>query len=596
MSLKHLSTGKSAQFFRPNSRRRISNTAAAQIVKRISSGKSGRIQEKKIREATTVDGVMVHITYVCFPIESEPAFLSGSGLLETRYAYLLLVEAPDTIAVFKHSVEGMMQALAPYVLPWKYEELGGVYATDNPAFERISLRTMSLGGNVVRRRSLEADNLADSMAIAGVHRSIPNSFRTRGKQGTHTISPGSSRISRRETRALLHELIRWVMTTGAELKVAAGNYPKTFLAEFCTAVPLNELPAGAKPNALLFDFSELRASWEDAPAEYAFELLRSPRSKEGHILSGKQILALFAMAEQVLTIDGEDIVYTSPSDKPHIIGHIRTNKNNIGVRSGYLERVLLRRLGETKRLSTYANEESNFLITFSEPEYGYSDRQLFRDMSLLGSIDSMLRMFEAQAALATVTEEKAASNTAFEKDGIFRFVEDSVVPVGAHLVCDDFGDEWADYIAADTTSNPPRLQFIHCKHGKKSSSASALHEVIGQAMKNLSRMFRGSEAFATKVDSTWSKNYLKTKIPRIRHGATAGEVKQAFTTVLGDPNTERLVVLMLSGISLKQLTEEFAALKAARARPHVSQLLWILAEFIAACREHGVRPHVICQP
>jgi hypothetical protein len=253
-------------------------------------------------------------------------------------------------------------------------------------------------------------------------------------------------------------------------------------------------------------------------------------------------------------------------------------------------------LGAVKRLSTHSNEANNFLITFSEPEYGYSDRQLFRDMSLFGSIDSMLRMFEAQVGLSTVTKEKAASNTEFEKDGIFRFVEDSVVPESAHLVCDDYGDEWADYIAADTTSNPPRLQFIHCKHGKKSTGASALHEVIGQAIKNLSRISRGSEAFATKVDNTWSKNYLKTKIPRIRRGATAAEVKQAFTTVLSDPNTERSVVLVLSGISLKQLTEEFAALKAGTARPHVSQLLWILAEFIAACREHGVRPHVICQP
>jgi hypothetical protein len=105
-----------------------------------------------------------------------------------------------------------------------------------------------------------------------------------------------------------------------------------------------------------------------------------------------------------------------------------------------------------------------------------------------------------------------------------------------------------------------------------------------------------SEAFSNKFDTTWSTNYLETKIPRIRRSATAGEVKQAFTTVLGDPITERSVVVVLSGISLKQLAKEFDNFKAGTARPHVSQLLWILAEFIAACREHGVRPHVICPP
>jgi hypothetical protein len=596
MSLKHLSTGKSAQFFRPNPRRRISKTAATELVKKISSPRSGRIQEKKIRESLTIDGSIIHITYVCFPVDSEPTFLAGSGLKETRYAYFLLIEAPETIAVFKRSVEGMMQALSRFILPWKYEELGGVYAANNPAFEKISLRAMSVAANVVKRRSLEADNLAESMAVVGVHRSIPYSFRARGTEGTHTISPGSARISRRDTRTQLEELVRWVMRTGTELKGGAGNYPKTFLAEFCTAVPLSEIPTGTRPNAILFDFSELRANWEDAPGDYEFKLMHSTRSNTGHILSEKEILALLAMAEQVLTIDGGDISYTSPRDKAHVVGHIRMNKNSISVRSGLLDQITIRNLGVSKRLSTYANEEGNFLITFSEPEYGYAHRQLFRDMSLLGSIDGMLRIFEPQAALSKVTAEKAPSKTEFKKNGIFRFVEDSNVPAGAHLVCDDFGDEWADYIAVDTTSTPPHLQFLHCKHGKKSSSASGLQEPIGQAIKNLSRMFRGSEFFATKVNGKWSQKYSTTQIPRIRRGASANDLNKAFKAVLSDPNTERSVVLVLSSISLKQLTDAFNALKAGTAKPHVSQLLWLLSEFIAACREHGVRPHVICQP
>ena len=118
MSLKHLSTGKSAQFFRPNPRRRISKRAAEQIIKHVSVGRSGRLQEKRIREPVRVDNSVVHITYVCFPIESEPPFLIGSDLLETRYAYLLLVEAPETIAIFKRNVEGTMQALSQFVWPW----------------------------------------------------------------------------------------------------------------------------------------------------------------------------------------------------------------------------------------------------------------------------------------------------------------------------------------------------------------------------------------------------------------------------------------------------------------------------------------------
>src|SRR6185312_10458642 len=61
MSIKHLLTGKSAQFFQRNPRRRLSNHAAAELVKKVSSARSGRLQERRIREKHTVDGAVVPI-------------------------------------------------------------------------------------------------------------------------------------------------------------------------------------------------------------------------------------------------------------------------------------------------------------------------------------------------------------------------------------------------------------------------------------------------------------------------------------------------------------------------------------------------------
>jgi hypothetical protein len=596
MAIKYLLTGKSAQFFRRNPRQRFSQRAANELVTKVSSGKSGRFQERRIREKHMVNGIVAHITYACFPLESEPSFLSGSTLREIRYAYLLLIEAGETIAVFRRNVEGVVQALSPFITHWKYEELGGLYAADNQAFERISLRTMSLAANVVRRRSLEADNLADSMAVSGVHRSIPNSFRTRGSKGIYTIAPGNARISRKDTRAELEELVQWVITTGEALNVASVNYSKSFLAEFCRAVPLEDLPTSTTPNAILFDFSELRSIWEMAPADYEFVLMGSPRAKEGRTLSESQVHALFARLDQVLLMDGDKITYTSKLGKPRLIANIRVNKNSISVRSGLLERLIVRSASEKIRLSAYANQENNFLITFSEPEYGYAERQLFRDATLLGSIDSLLRIFVPHSDLTAVFDEKAISRAEFQKGGIFRLVEDSLAPRGAFLVCDDLGDEWADYICLDSTAARSRLQFIHCKHGDKSSSASALQEPIGQAVKNLSRMYRGSAEFASKIDNKWTLKYSTTNIERIRRGAKAADLKKAFNAVLNDPNTERSVILVLSGLSIKQLRNEFDALTKGTARPHVSQLLWLLAGFMGACREHGVRAEIVCQP
>ena len=220
MSLRHLPTGNGAQFFRPNPRRRLRKSAAAEIVRTASATRT--VQDKKIRESLTVDGSVVHITYVCFPVESEPTFLAGSGLEKTAYSYLLLIEASDTITVLKHNVEGLMQALSRFVLPWKHEELGGVYAANNPAFEKISLRAMSVAANVVKRRSLEADNLAESMAVVGVHRFKSHGFRVRGSELTHNLR------KRPSLRATTHsrrpkELSRRVMRTVPETKGDVGK-------------------------------------------------------------------------------------------------------------------------------------------------------------------------------------------------------------------------------------------------------------------------------------------------------------------------------------------------------------------------------------
>lgn len=596
MSLLHLLTGESAQFFRRNPRRRFSNHAATQFIRTIASASVGRVQDRRIREERTLDGSTVHVTYACFQIQSEPSFLSGSRLRETRYAYVLIIEVNETIAVFRKNAEGVVQELSPFVLPCTYEELGGLYGDDSPAFERISLRAMSLAPNVVRRRSLEADNLANSMAVVGVHRSIPNGFRTRTSEGIHTIAPGTSRISHKGPRAELNDLIRWVIRTGDALNTAAPNYSRTFLAEFCRAVPLKDLPAGVAPNAILFDFSGLRLNWENAPNDYEFVLSGPSRSTDSRTLSERQIQSLFTRVEHVLNIERDQIIFRPRRGKSQLVGRIKMNKNTISVRSELLERVQIRTAGESIRLSTYANQENNFVITFSEPEYGYAERQLFRDSTLLASIDGFLRIFEARTELSAVIDEKLVSQTEFQTGGIFRLVEDSLASTDALLVCDDLGDEWADYIAVEPLITPPRLVFIHCKHASRSTSASALQEPIGQALKNLSRLNRGSEEFAMKTDNKWNTNYAATDIPRIRRGATDTELKNAFVSVLGNPNTERSVLIVLSGLSIRQLNDEFNALRLGTARPHVSQLLWLIAEFIGACREHGVRPRIICQP
>jgi len=99
------------------------------------------------------------------------------------------------------------------------------------------------------------------------------------------------------------------------------------------------------------------------------------------------------------------------------------------------------------------------------------------------------------------TSEKgrfARAQTEFEEGSAFRVVVDHIAHDVDVLLCDDLGDEWADFIAVNTESNPPTISFYHAKHGEVSLSASAFHDSVGQAIKNLGRMALPEETMPGK--------------------------------------------------------------------------------------------------
>lgn len=56
------------------------------------------------------------------------------------------------------------------------------------------------------------------------------------------------------------------------------------------------------------------------------------------------------------------------------------------------------------------------------------------------------------------------------------------------MVCDDLGEEWADFIGFRTDPSAPRITFYHAKHGELSLGASPFHVSVGQAINNLGNL------------------------------------------------------------------------------------------------------------
>jgi hypothetical protein len=203
--------------------------------------------------------------------------------------------------------------------------------------------------------------------------------------------------------------------------------------------------------------------------------------------------------------------------------------------------------------------------------------------------------------LTAATSEKGrftALHTAFDPDSIFGVVADRIAAQDEILICDDLGDEWADFIGINPSSQPKTISFYHAKHDDLTLGASALHIVVSQAIKNLGRLSLSPEAIDAKLPR-WRMAYVNdnvdTRIQRVIRG-DAVTIRDTITTALSSPDTIRRVFIVTSSLSRRRVEERFVAIRGGEApRPHFVQLYWLLMSFYSACAEVGAYPYVVCQ-
>lgn len=166
------------------------------------------------------------------------------------------------------------------------------------------------------------------------------------------------------------------------------------------------------------------------------------------------------------------------------------------------------------------------------------------------------------------------------------------------LVCDDMGTEIADFIALSESRR--RAIAIHAKAFRipKPLSASALHEVSSQAVKNLAYFqpyFVGEPKNLDRWDGPWRGSRREVSW-RIRRGGriTARGAWNKIRTALLDPQTVREVWLVLGqGLSRTKLDAERQKQKPA---PEVIQMLYLLQAIWSSVSSLGCRLRVFCSP
>jgi hypothetical protein len=259
--------------------------------------------------------------------------------------------------------------------------------------------------------------------------------------------------------------------------------------------------------------------------------------------------------------------------------------------------------GELKPLRRYIDNDNLFLVLFGDPALAYVNGELFRDEAMLSGGTEFMRHIIGNAALTNANSEKGNfTNTAtqFSAQSVFRILIDELTGDDDVLVCDDLGDEWADFIGLSTDERRPSITFYHAKHGQQSLGASPFHVSVSQAEKNLGRMSLAPTTMAQKYqawDTTYNGPKVASAIPRIVRGGDIAAIQSHVEAVRTAPDVTKRAIIVTSSLSRAAVGETFAQI-AAGAPPsaHFVQLYWLLTSYFSSCAELGAVGYVMCQP
>ncbi len=547
---------------------------------------------------------------IAFFYERDPSFLvypeEHDHTRERICGFLMLVEYREYAVVFKSSLELPANFKTQYLQRVGDQNFEAAVAPVDATFEQIKLRNMTTSKHTLRSKTLEANNLQNVIGRAGASRFIAQGYRVR-QNGEHlSATPNTGRLSQRSDKAPYKELIAWAENS---IETLAEEAPalSPFIQAFARPINLESMPANLSPTYIAFDVPQLTEDAFEVPEEIRF--VRGTGDAAAPLDKNDSDIILAALDQNfaVRKTRSELQIVDPRNNTP--IGNISLNKNRISLRKlsiPEMDDIYVESVNSPAQnnagipLKRYIDQNDLFAILFNDLAVVYLDGTLYRDSNLTDGRSFLLHI-RSYAQLNPVTSEKgvfADRQAAFDADSVFGVVVDHVADRGELLVCDDLGDEWADFIGVNDISQPKTFSFYHAKHGAATLGASSLHVAVSQAIKNLGRLNPSDDEIATKIDK-WEARYananVETTIQRII-GGNADVLRTKLSNTLLSPDTIRRVFIVTSSLSRRQLQEQFREIQAGNPpSAHFVQLYWLLMSFFSACTEVNANGFVICQ-
>ncbi|QKS94896.1 hypothetical protein HUO05_06535 [Vibrio alginolyticus] len=541
----------------------------------------------EFREPKVVEDTELRYVYSIKVFPSvRPVYFLDDQVEDRIHAYIIIIEYSDHYAVMKKSCSNITE-----ILKENFELIGNTELTrtftQDAEYQKMALRNMTISDKAMRARSYEAADLKGLLSTHSAGRSIPYYLKIRQGASTKSIS-GTGRIVEASQRISIDDIALWVKEQVDLLASATDN---EFLEAFAKKVELVDVLAITDPNALLIESTQLSERIEKDGLVIKYKLSNGKLITVSNRVKNK----LFQELEKTFEVNSDDEIVGFESD-----AKIRRNTKSLTIQSKNLANFKVIENGKEVTLQKFIVKNGFYSITFSDPKYMYFMGACFQDSSGVSEINSILDILQPLDGMSAITSEKgefSPAQTNFTDDSMFHFVEHIHSP-DDYIFCDDLGIEWADHITFNLGDGC--ISFIHSKHGDETTSASKLHDVVGQGIKNLGNMFFDKTQFIQRIEdkfnAMYSNNSVQTNICRVRKGDLT-TIEQDLEHLLKNYQLHRKCILSCSFMSKSSIETQFQKIQRGESVPgHITQLLWIISSFAHAVRDMNAIPIIYCAP
>lgn len=425
----------------------------------------------------------------------NPTKFSNGILQDEVIAYILLLERCDYIAVQLRNISTEeLEPLSAYMEKLQYQDLSRVIEA-NSLIKKVSSKMINPMRRGLSGKSYEGFSLECEMPTFSNNRSIPRGFKSEHKGDTTTISTPTSRITRYSRASSIDKISEWANMIFEKLNKAP---PNQFIATFVQPADFKTSIKNLKAKIIQFDIEAIKDYFQAKNLTIYISHKSKNKTYKAKATVG-MLLARTFINMQVQKIVNHGKILSGEIATTNTKLQVKIAKN-LGIK-------ITKPDGKSISLNSIINNQNFYSIYFDKFNSIFYAGGLYTIQESNADVESIKSIIQEIPSLATADREKVKLNRQdpnnysgiknFPPTSVFDITEKGLWKEYNYIFCDDLGDEWADHIFM--SKKHKKLTFVHSKHGTLTSGASALHEVIAQAMKNLGRMYSPPDDYIKKI-------------------------------------------------------------------------------------------------